>query len=50
MKNKELKPLIISYNWELNEWMSVILQIWDKIYSRQTPPKPPLGPEGLQQL
>ena len=23
---------MISYNWELNGWMSIILQIWDNFY------------------
>ena len=23
---------MISYNWELNDWMSIILQIWDNFY------------------
>ena len=23
---------MISYNWELNNWMSIILQIWYNIY------------------
>ena len=23
---------MISYNWELNDWISIILQIWDNFY------------------
>ena len=24
---------MICYNWELNDWMSIVLQIWDNFYA-----------------
>ena len=32
LANINRQSIMISYNWELNDWMSIILQIWENFY------------------